>query len=204
MGDELKEASVSLTTDLWTSPTMMPYITVTAHYLTDTWVMQAKVLCTCLMPQRHTAANIAEKLGDVIREWGLGDVFCVVHDNASSMNLAMTLCEDVDEDLGCTGHTLQLAIKKGLELPEVEKAIDAARRVVSHFRHSAIATCALKTRQDQLNVKDNRLQNDCPTRWNSTFTMLERLHQQRIPVQAILEDQKVTKPITKKKRNETK
>ena len=111
----------------------------------------------------------------------------------------MSLCKEVYEDLGCTGHTLQLAIKKGLDLPEVEKSIDAARRVVRHFRHSATATCALKERQGQLHVKDNRLMNDCPTRWNSTYTMLERLKQQKNPVQAVLDDETITKPTIKKK-----
>ncbi|KAJ8416239.1 hypothetical protein AAFF_G00382610 [Aldrovandia affinis] len=112
---------------------MEPYITMTAHYLTATWEMKAKVLRTCLMPKRHANANIAQRLTDTIREWGLV-VFCVIHNNASSMNLAMTLCEDFSNDLGCTGHTLQLAIKAGLDLPEVAKAIDAARQVVkSHL-----------------------------------------------------------------------
>ncbi|CAK6970290.1 hypothetical protein NHX12_033249 [Scomber scombrus] len=129
------------------------------------------------MPERHTAANVAQRLTDTIGEWGLM-VFCVIHDNASSMNLAMSLCEDFSHDLGCTGHTLQLAIKAGLDLAEVAKTIDA--------------------RQAQLNVKEKRLQTDCPTRWNSTFTMLERLHKQRIPVQAVLEDETVTKSTARK------
>ncbi|KAJ8364857.1 hypothetical protein SKAU_G00136880 [Synaphobranchus kaupii] len=64
---DMKDQSVSLTTDLWTSPTMEPYITVTAHYLSATWEMKAKVLRTCLMPERHTAANIAQRLTDTIR-----------------------------------------------------------------------------------------------------------------------------------------
>lgn len=125
-------------------------------------------------------------------------MFCVVHDNASSMTLAMSLCEDFSHDLSCTGHTLQMAIKAGLDLAEVAKTTDAARRVVSHFRHSTVATSALTQRQAQLNMKEKRLQNDCPTRWNSTFTMLERLHEQRIPVQAVLEDETVTKPTARK------
>ncbi|KAJ8385892.1 hypothetical protein AAFF_G00179580 [Aldrovandia affinis] len=49
-----------------------------------------------------------------------------------------------------------------MDLPEVAKAIDAARRVVSHLRHSAVATCALKKRQAQLNVEENRLQPTVP------------------------------------------
>lgn len=194
---EMKGRSVSLTTDLWTSSTMEPYITVTAHYITDTWKLNARVLHTSIMTERHTAVNIADRLSKTINEWGLM-AFCTVHDNASNMNLAMELCELFPKDLGCTGHTLQLAIKAGLVLPDIAKAIDAARRVVSHFRHSSLATCALKKRQEQLGINANKLQNDCPVRWNSTFDMLERLFEQRIPVQSVLADETVTKPSVQK------
>lgn len=141
--------SVSLTTDLWTSSTMEPYITVTAHYITDTWKMKAQVLCTSIMPKRHTAANIADHLTQIIKEWGIR-VFCTVNDNARNMNLAMKLCEMFPKDLGCTRHSLQLAIKQGLVLPDIAKAIDSARRVVRHFHHSALATCALKNGRNNL------------------------------------------------------
>lgn len=171
---EMKGQSVSLTTDLWTSTTMDPYITVTAHYITDAWKLKARMLCTSMMSERHTAVNITDRLSEIIKEWDI-TVFCTVHDNASNMNLAMELCEKFPEDLGCTGHTLQLAIKSGLVLPDVVRAIDAARRVVSHFRHSALAPCALKRRQEQLGIRANKLQNNCPVRWNSTVVMLQRL-----------------------------
>lgn len=114
------------------------------------------------------------------------------------MNLAMELCEIFPNDLGCTAHTLQLAIKAGLILPDVVKAVDAARRVVSHFRHSSVAACALKKRQEQLGIKFNKLQTDCPVRWNSTVVMLQRLFEQRIAVQSVLGDENVTKPNVQK------
>ncbi|KAL2095544.1 hypothetical protein ACEWY4_007692 [Coilia grayii] len=104
---------------------MDPYITVTAHYITDACKLQARVLCTSMMPERHTAVNIADRLSEVIKEWDI-KVFCMVHDNASNMNLAMEICEKFPKDLGWTRHTLQLAIKSGLVLPDVVKAIDAA------------------------------------------------------------------------------
>lgn len=102
--------------------------------------------------ERHTAANIADRLSEVIKEWGI-QVFCTVHDNASNMNLAMELCEMFPKDLGCTGHSLQLAIKKGLVLPDIAKIIDSARRVLRHFRLSALANCALKNGNEQINFR---------------------------------------------------
>lgn len=79
------------------------------------------------MPERHTAANTADCLSEIIKEWGIL-VFGTVHDNASNMNLAMELCEMFPKDLGC--NTLQLVIKTALVSPKVVKVYDAARRVV--------------------------------------------------------------------------
>ena len=172
---------------------MEPYITITAHYITNGWNMKARVLTTSLMTERHTAVNIADRLSATIKEWDL-QAFCTVHDNASNMNLALEMCELSPKDLGCTGHSLQLAIKAGLVLPEITKSVDAARRIVSHFRHSSVASCALKKKQADLNMPKKKLQNDCAVRWNSTFMMLERLHEQRIPVQSVLADESVTQP----------
>jgi len=78
--------------------------------------------------------NIAQRLKETIEEWDL-DLFGTIHE-ASSMNLAMELCEQFPHHLGCAEHTIQLAIKAGLHLPEIAKTTDAARRVVSHFRQS--------------------------------------------------------------------
>lgn len=135
---------------------MEPYITVTAHYITNGWSLKARVLTTSAITERHTAVNIANRLSATIKAWGL-QVFCMVHDNAAAMNLALELCEQSPKDIRCTGHTLQLAIKTGLILPEITKAIDAARHVVGHFRHSSVATCTLKEKQSQLHIKPNKL-----------------------------------------------
>ncbi|KPP57294.1 zinc finger BED domain-containing protein 1-like, partial [Scleropages formosus] len=149
--------------DLWTSSTMELHIMVTAHYITNTWKLKARLLCTALMPERHSAANIAGRLSR-----NGGAYWCF----AQSM----------------------LAIKTGLVLPDVVKAIDAARRVVCHFCQTAVATCALKKWQEELGLGANKLQIDCLVRWNSTVIMLQPLLEQRIAVQSVLADETVSKP----------
>ena len=47
-------------------------------------------------------------------------------------------------------------------------------------------------------MKNHKLHNDCATCWNSTFIMMERLYEQRIPVQAVLNDEETTRPAQKK------
>ncbi|MGH0152988.1 UNVERIFIED_CONTAM: hypothetical protein FKN15_038163 [Acipenser sinensis] len=105
---------------------------------------------------------------NIVQEWGI-DVFSTVHDNASNMNLAMEICDQFLNDLGGSGHTLQLAIKAGLSLPDIPKAVVAARRVVGHFCRSALATSELKKQQFQLDYKQNKLLSDCTTQWSSTL-----------------------------------
>jgi len=53
---------LSLTMDIWTSTATESYITITAHYIDESWVLQAYVLQTLPFPERHTGVNIAEKL----------------------------------------------------------------------------------------------------------------------------------------------
>jgi len=42
---QLRGRQVSVTTDMWTSVSQKGFITVTAHYITDEWVLDCKVQC---------------------------------------------------------------------------------------------------------------------------------------------------------------
>ena len=55
------------------------------------------------------------------------------------------------------------------------------KRLVGHFKHSALATGELKKGQQQMNVTENKLIQQCPTKWNSTYSMLQRLIEMRWP-----------------------
>ena len=68
-----------------------------------------------------------------------------------------------------------------------------AKKLVGHFKHSALATSALKQHQVQMNLPERKLKQDVPTRWNSTYYMLQRLLEMRWPVVAVLSDESVIK-----------
>lgn len=51
--------------------------------------------------------------------------------------------------------------------------------LVTHYKHSNVALQALFKTQEQLCVSKNRLIQDEPTRWNTTFYMLQRLLEQK-------------------------
>ena len=61
---------VAFTTNIWTSSKVQGYMTITAHYLDDRWQLCTKVVTTAEMSERHTGANIVERL-TTAEEWGI-------------------------------------------------------------------------------------------------------------------------------------
>jgi len=89
---ELKAIYVALTTNLWTSNATKAYLTVTAHYIDNSWRVVSQVLQTRKMPERqHTEVNIASRLQTVVKEWNIPDdhIVAIVHDNAANMSVAV-------------------------------------------------------------------------------------------------------------------
>lgn len=91
-------------------------------------------------------------------------------------------------------HCLQLCVNAGLSaVCTVERMVGAAKKLVTHFRHSVVASEALKHRQSQMGVDEKKLVQCCVTRWSSCYSMLSRLLEMRWPVSAVLSDESVTK-----------
>ena len=68
-----------------------------------------------------------------------------------------------------------------------------SRKLVGHFKHSAVATTALKEKQHRLGIPQHCLIQDVTTRWNSTFVMFERLSEQKVAIYAVLHDTSISK-----------
>ena len=169
------ELYVAITSNLWTSRAVESYLTITVHFINSEWKLESKVLQTKEMSKRHTGENIAEVLSSAINRWKIDErrISAVVHDNASNMNLAIEKlwCGDVP----CFAHTLQLAVHNGLEIGQINKLSSVSRKLVGHFKHSSLATTALKDKQQQLSISQHHLVQDMATRLNSTYFMYETL-----------------------------
>ena len=190
---ELVGRHVGLTSDIWTGAATQGYITVTAHFISDSWELCSRVLLTREMRERHTGVNISKTLLEAAKEWGITDerVSGLVRDNAANAILGADLTGW--PHFGCAAHTLQLSVNAGLTHPTIDKATAAARKLVGHFKHSVVATTALKEKQVQLNIKQHHLIQDVSTRWNSTFFMIDRLVEQQVAIYAVLHDAAVSK-----------
>ncbi|XP_019153569.1 PREDICTED: zinc finger BED domain-containing protein RICESLEEPER 2-like [Ipomoea nil] len=173
---------VSLTTDTWTSVQRINYMCITAHFIDDQWKLNKKII-SFVPISSHKGEYIAKALESCLLDWGIRNVFTVTVDNASSNDTALGFFKNKLLSWGgssvrvqymhmrCIAHVLNLVVQDGLRYagPSVKKVRDVVRWVRSSparlkkFREIAVlngveAKCALQL--------------DVPTRWNSTYMML--------------------------------
>ena len=188
--------AVSVTTDIWTSLATEAYITLTAHFVSHSFTLEACVLATKEFPEHHTGLNIVEKITEIVKEFEIPHkVYSVVYDQAANMELGSRLLHEESGwlRLHCTAHCLQLCLQAGLQIQTIKSFLVAAKKLVAHFHHSVIASEELKRRCSQMELKEYKVIQMCPTRWNSSFHMLERLDYLRWPITAVLSDETVMK-----------
>ena len=119
-----KEAHFFLaTTDLWSSCTSDPYLSLTVHYIDMEWNLQSHCLQANYMPQDHTGEQIQDALNTSFDEWSLdpNKLVAITTDSGSNIKLACQLLKW--KHLSCFGHSLDLAINKGLQDNRIDRAL---------------------------------------------------------------------------------
>lgn len=155
----------------------------TVHFINENWELISKVLQTRHLPVSHTSEELAHCLTEAFEEWGIANKHISgTTDNAKNIINAWGLLEKVV--IGCIAHTLNLAAKKALEVPQASKVVAMAKRLVSHFHYSCISSQKLTEKQKQFNLPTNKLLQDVDTRWNSTYDMITRILEQRVAIGA--------------------
>ena len=178
------EEFISFTTDLWSSVTQDSYLSLTAHYISSTFVRQHLCLHACPIDEQHTGTQIASKLTSCFEQWNVvNKVHVIVRDSGS--NFVAGLRNAALPNFSCMAHTLQLVICDGcLAQKDVSDLLAVGRRIVSFYKHSNVAYKTLQKLQEQLKLPEHRLIQDVPTRWNSSFYMLQHLLEQQVALTA--------------------
>lgn len=91
----------------------------------------------------------------------------------------------------CFAHTVNLASQKGMGVTDVA----AFRQIVTFFHRSTTAAARLKDKQEMLQLPPHKLIQDVPTRWNSSYDLLERYLEQQAAVFSALTDRSVKRNI---------
>lgn len=137
MGDLKTASGISCTTDGWSSITTDPYLSLTVHFLTPSYVLRSYCLRTIYLPESHTAENVAAMLRSVLAEYDLHiqDVTTFTTDNGANMKAAIRVLDVVR--IPCFGHVLHNAINKSLEGEEkIGNMLKVCRTLVSTMHHS--------------------------------------------------------------------
>ena len=198
-------SAVALTTDMWTSRATEGYLTATVHFISDEWKMCSFVLETAGFVKHHTGENIGKRLVDIADSFEItSKVVSLTHDEAANQcaaireacKLAVTQHKDASwKSLVCAAHRLQSCIRYALDVEGISDLLKCSRKLVGHFRHSCKASQALKEKQqeDRARKRIRKVIQDVPTRWNSSYYMLERLIDLRMPIIAVLTDKNISK-----------
>ncbi|KAH9794591.1 BED-type domain-containing protein [Citrus sinensis] len=175
---------VSLTTDIWTSITTASYMVITAHFIDRDWNLHRKIISFNTVND-HSSETIGKQLEKCLIDWGIERVFTVTVDNASPNEGALRYLIDRvktwrDDGLvlngdylhvRCCAHILNLIVTEGLK--ELEQSLVSVRNAVKYVRSSTARMQAFQIRvqQEKINCRGSVIL-DCPTRWNSTYSML--------------------------------
>jgi len=128
----------------------------------------------------------------MLSEWNIkkDQVHCLIRDEGSNIKRAVQLA--ALNDIDCTIHKIQLAIRSCLDSQENIKIVkQKCKTIATHFNHSTIAQKQLQAIQERLNQPHLKVFQDCITRWNSTFYMFERILKVKDALSLYINDSKI-------------
>ncbi|GBO46224.1 Zinc finger BED domain-containing protein 4 [Araneus ventricosus] len=147
-------------------------MSVTAHYLDEEFKINSLLLDVSILFVPHTSANLASETLKIVENWNLqGKILVTVTDNAS--NIVGAIKNGLKwQHLGCFAHTINLILKDAQV--EFSCLVEKVKSIVCPFKRSTAANSRLMECQVTSGKDAKKLIQDVPTRWNSTFYMLER------------------------------
>ncbi|KAF7832042.1 zinc finger BED domain-containing protein RICESLEEPER 2-like [Senna tora] len=175
---------VSITTDTWTTIQNLNYMCVTGHYIDDSWVLNKKVFGFFLIAD-HRGETIGKALEKCLKDWGIAKICTVTVDNASANNVALsyltrrlsdwnciTILNGQYMHLRCCTHILNLIVNDGLK--EVDISVAMIRAACKFVKSSPSRLANFKRCVCECNIESKLMVTlDVPSRWNSTYTMLD-------------------------------
>jgi hypothetical protein len=177
--------SVCLSIDCWTSRNAESYLAVTAHFITQEFKLMLNLLECASMDLQHTSVNLAAEVKRIKDKFCLSHkVLVVVTDNAA--NITNEIKTELGwKHFGCFAHTLNLIVQEALK--STKCVLDKVKIIVAHFKRSTIESDKLLLYQKNQGVAvPEKLIQEFPTRWNSTFHMLQHITELKDAVIALI------------------
>lgn len=183
--EELRDASaVCLTSDGWTNINNISFYALTAHFVDRQGHLKCYLLECSEFSEKHTGDNISSWVTTVLQKFNIDyKITAIVTDNAANMKSAASNLKI--RHVSCFAHSLNLVVQNAISR-SIKPTVDKVKSVVQYFKKSSFALSKLSDMQKTMGKLLLKLKQDVPTRWNSTFEMLERIFINKEPVVSTL------------------
>lgn len=104
---------MSLTSDGWTGCNMSQFVSVTATYIDDNWVLKTVTLACRELNESHTSANVADLINDVLCEYNINKSRISAITTDRGANFVKAVVTDLKlNHIPCFGHVLNNFVQK--------------------------------------------------------------------------------------------
>lgn len=191
---EAESGVVHFTSGIWMSSQTREYLTLTAHWVTFEPAARPRCEdhhCSALLDVSqvdcdYSGSSIRKQLECWWEAWvtstGL-QVGITVTDNPS---IGKTLNEGARSSVPCFSHTVNLIVSEAIKSQRmVQSLLSTARKICERVQRSPRAKAKLAELQREYGLPPHHLLQDVPSRWSTSFHMLERLLEQKRAVNAL-------------------
>ena len=191
----------SLTTDIWTSPSFIPFLCVTVHFIDSNWRLKSFLLAFRHIFGHHAGLRIYDCFKEILTEYDLMNrVLTVTLDNASNNDTFMDemilnkVVIDNECQIRCFAHILNLAAQDSIQ--EFIDKIEPLRSAIKAIKYSPskIEKLHLYCDQEIPQIPHVKPFLDVRTRWNSTYDMIERVLILRAPLTRLFNEIRLQDP----------
>ena len=173
---------VALTSDVWSSGTSHDYICICSHFIDKYWTVQKRLIGFKVMDEGHSGEQIADKILKAINDFGITSrIISITMDNASANDRAINILRRELNPMSdplffhsrCVAHILNLAVQDGLN--ELQSSLKEIRRAVVYLNGSHQREERWRRACSAIGLEAKMIAWDIPSRWNSTYLMLQSL-----------------------------
>ncbi|KAL5564090.1 hypothetical protein UlMin_027254 [Ulmus minor] len=176
---------INLSIKKWYSPENAEYLCLTAHYIDENWILQKKLTNFITLDSSHTEDLLSEVIMKCLTDWDIdGKLFALTFDDCSTDDdIVLKIKDQISQNRPLLSHGQIFDVRSASHILHsiVQDAIEALQEVIQkiqgsirHVRSSQLIQTKFSEIALQVGIDSQKiLVLDCPSRWNSTYYMLE-------------------------------
>ncbi|KAI3880976.1 hypothetical protein MKX03_007822 [Papaver bracteatum] len=177
---QLVNSKISLTLEFWTSYEQIFYMSVTGHWIDESWSLHKVLLDISRIPYSCAGADVYRAIVKVLKIYNIGNkILSCTHDNSQkAVHACHTLKEYLDGQnsmafcyIPCAARTLNLIIEDGLR--NAKPVISKIREFVLELNTSPKISSDFKQTASAYQEGSWEFPIDVSTRWSGSYAMLD-------------------------------